>query len=378
MSSATEGSIRLGRVAGFPVDLSWSVLVVVWLVTWGTSSGVLPQTAPGYTVGEYWVAGLVAAALFFASLGAHELAHALVARRVGMEVLGLTLWLFGGVATLRGEPAGPKEDLRVALAGPLTSLGLSLGFGAVTVLVQPVGTPLVVATLAWLSLVNLMLGVFNLLPGAPLDGGRVLRALLWRRSGDRHDAAVRAARAGRRTGGVLVGLGLFEVLLGEVLGGVWMSLIGWFVVAAATQEESAARMTAALEGLRVGEVMTPEPWTVPDAISVRELVEDRLPWRAHAAYPTVGPDGEASGLLLISRLSGVPRGQEESTSVHDIATPLEGLGTATPDEPVTEAFGRLSPDSAGRLVVVDHGRVAGIVTPGDLERVLRRRGLAVP
>jgi len=378
VGEGAEGTIRLGRLAGFPVEMSWSVLVIVWLVTWGTSSSVLPQTAPGYAVGEYWLAGLAAALLFFASLVAHEVAHALTARRAGLEVTGLTLWLFGGVAMLRGEPRSPQEDLRIAVAGPLTSLGLALGFGAVTVLVEPVGTPLVVAALAWLSLVNLMLGVFNLLPGAPLDGGRVLRAVLWRRRGDRAAATIAAARAGRRTGGVLIGLGLLEVLLGAVLGGVWMSLIGWFVLAAATQEESAARTTAALEGLRVGEVMTAAPTSLPDDLTVRELVDVRLPWRAHSAYPTVGTDGHPTGLLVLERLATVPPGAEASTTVREVATPLAAVAVAAPEEPLTDAVGRLDPRGDGRLLVVDHGRLAGIVTPGDLTRLVRLRGLPVP
>lgn len=373
-----ERTLKLGRLAGFPVEMSWSVLVIVWLVTWGTSSGVLPQTAPGYAVGEYWAAGLVAAVLFFASLACHEVAHAVVARRSGMEVLGLTLWLFGGIATLRGEPRSPRDDLRIAAVGPLVSLGLSLGFAALTVLLMPIGVPIVLAVTAWLALVNLMLGVFNLLPGAPLDGGRVLRAWLWKRHGDRAAATLSATKAGQRTGAVLIGVGLFEVLLGEVLGGVWMSFIGWFILNAATQEESAARMMAALEGLSVGEVMTATPAVVADDLTLRELVEERLPWRAHAAYPTVDPEGRPSGLLLLDRLSAVPLARGGTTLVRDIATPLADVVTAAPDELLTEAVGRLSAQSDGRLLVVDHGELAGIVTPGDLTRVLRLRGLPVP
>lgn len=371
-----QGDIRLGRLAGFPLAVNWSVVLIVWLITWATSSSILPETAPGYRAAEYWAAGMVGAVLFFGSLLGHEVAHAVVARRAGLEVMGLTLWLFGGVATLRGEPRSARDDLRIAAVGPLTSLGLAAGFGVVTVGLGSLGAPqLLLSVTAWLAVVNLVLGVFNLLPGAPLDGGRVLRALLWSRSGDKMRATLGATKAGERTGVVLAMLGLLEILAGADIGGLWMVFIGWFVLSSAKNEEAAARMMQALDGVAVGDVMTPHPAVVPEALTVQEAAA-QLPWRAHEAYPTIDAEGHATGLLELSRLAAVPVAAEGTTRVREVAVPLTDGTTATPEEPLADAVARTSPDGGGRFVVLDHGELVGIVTPSDLNRVLRLQRLA--
>lgn len=371
-----KGDIRLGRLAGFPLSMSWSVVVIVWLITWGTSSAVLPDSAPGYRPGEYWVAGTLAAVLFLASLMAHELMHAVLARRAGVEVVSLTLWLLGGVATLRGEPRTARDDLRIAASGPLTSLALALGFSGLTIGLVAVGTPaLVVAVTAWLAVVNLVLGVFNLLPGAPLDGGRVLRAVLWQRSGDKVQATLRATRAGRRTGTVLAALGLVEILVGADLGGLWFVFVGWFVLSSAKGEEQAALMLQALGGLSVGDVMTPHPAVLAEALTVQEVAA-RLPWRAHEVYPTVDDAGRPTGVLRLSTLATVPSAAEAAVLVREVAAPLTDATTATSGEPLTEALTRTAADGDGRFVVVDDGQLVGVVTPSDVNRVLRLQRVA--
>lgn len=231
--------LRLGRVAGFPLAMNWSVLVIAWLLTWSLATGSFPNEAPGHSEGTYWAVGLAAAVVFFGSLLAHELAHALVARRHGVEVKGLTLWLFGGVATLGSEPRTPRADFRIAVAGPATSLALAAGFGLVASGLMLVGVAhIVVVAASWLSGINLMLGVFNLIPGAPLDGGRLLRAFLWNHHGDRVRAAVTAAQAGAVVGYGLISLGLLEFLVGASAGGLWLVFIGWFVLNAARAEKA--------------------------------------------------------------------------------------------------------------------------------------------
>ena len=192
-----DGGIPLGRVAGFALSVDWSVLVILWLFTWSLAA-TLPDTAPGHPSNVYWLAGIVGAVVLLASLLAHELTHAIVARREGVKVLGMKLWLFGGIARLGGEAKTPRAEFRIAASGPAMSLALAAIFAGAAAALRAVGTgDVVVAVTWWLAGINLILGLFNLLPGAPLDGGRILRAYLWRRHGDAVRAAVGAARAGR-------------------------------------------------------------------------------------------------------------------------------------------------------------------------------------
>ncbi|MGE4365698.1 MAG: site-2 protease family protein, partial [Mycolicibacterium sp.] len=221
-----EHGVALGRMRGLTVTVHWSVVVIVWLFAWSLAS-TLPGSAPGYPDAVYWVAGFCGAALFAAGLLAHELAHAVVARRSGIPVPEVTLWLFGGVARLAGEAKTPRDEFRMAAAGPALSLALSAVFAAVAAGLAGTGiSPLATEVAAWLAAANAVLAVFNLLPGAPLDGGRILRAYLWHRHGDPVRAAIGAARAGRVVAYLLIGLGLVEFLLGSLIGGAWLAFIG--------------------------------------------------------------------------------------------------------------------------------------------------------
>ncbi|MCV7367937.1 hypothetical protein CRI77_17240 [Mycolicibacterium duvalii] len=214
-----ERGLVLGRVRGLTVSVHWSVLVIVWLFAWSLA-GTLPQTTPGYSRGAYWLAGLCGAVLLAVALLAHALAHAVVARRAGIPVPEVTLWLFGGIARLAGEARTPRDEFRMAAAGPALSLVLSGVFAAAATALATGGAgALAAAVLAWLAVANAVLAVFNLLPGAPLDGGRILRAYLWRRHGDPARAAIGAAQAGCVLGYVLIGLGLLQLLLASVIGG---------------------------------------------------------------------------------------------------------------------------------------------------------------
>lgn len=197
-------SIRMGTILGIPLSVNWSVLLVGWLIAFSLAGQVLPAQVPDLSAGLYWAAGGVVALLFFGSLLAHELSHAVVARREGLSVSGITLWLLGGVARLEGHPPSPGAEARIAGAGPLASLGLALGFGVVALGIALVPasdlTALAFASAAWLSFVNLILAVFNLLPGAPLDGGRIARAVLWRLGRDKLRATRLATGLGQLLG----------------------------------------------------------------------------------------------------------------------------------------------------------------------------------
>ncbi|MFG1704270.1 M50 family metallopeptidase [Nonomuraea sp. M3C6] len=364
-----RSSIRLGRVGGVAIGLDISVVVIVIILVVGLAFGLFPKAFPGYSTGAYVLTSLVAAVLFLASLLAHELGHALLARREGIEVSGITLWLLGGVAELKGEPRTPGADLRIAAIGPLTSLFLGAVF-AVLAMAAPAG--LAAGMLSYLAGVNVLLGIFNLVPAAPLDGGRILRAALWAWRHDRVFAAVSAARAGRVFGYLLIALGFVQVVSGLGFQGLWLALIGLFLVNAATAEEQQTRAATSLQGVRVADVMSRELITAqPDEI-VSDFV-DRVVLRSrYSAYPLVDEEGRFHGLVTLNRIRRVERGHHLATRLRDIACPPDELPSARPDELLTDLLPRMNGGADGRAVVLDpDGHPIGIVSPSDISRALQ-------
>lgn len=372
-------AIPLGRIAGFEVKVHWSVIVILWLFTWSLATA-LPGSVKGYSRPTYWLAGACGAVVLLASLLAHELAHAVVARRMGVGVGDVTLWLFGGVTTLQGEAKTPKAAFRIAAAGPATSLALSGAFAAVAIVLPTLGVGAIAVSVTWwLAVINLMLGLFNLLPGAPLDGGRLVRAYLWRRHGDSVRAAVGAARAGRVVAIILIVLGLAQFLVGGLVGGVWLAFIGWFIFAAAREEELQVTTRQALAGVRVVDAMTANPRSAPGWLTVDEFIERYLLGAPHSAYPVADQNGSIVGLVTLRQLRGVAADRRATTTVREIALPLDRVPTAAPLESLSALIERLAmAGHCSRALVMDGGKVVGIITPSDLARLIEVYRLAHP
>lgn len=368
-----RASISLGRIAGIQVGINASVFLILAILVAGLATGQLPTAFPGRSIVAYVIAAIIAAVLFLASLLAHELAHSLVARRNGIEVESIVLWLLGGVAQLRGEAKTPGADFRIAIVGPLTSLALAVIFGLGAGGVASLGTGgLPFGVLAYLAATNAMLAIFNLIPAAPLDGGRVLRAALWRWRGDRMTAAVSAARAGRILGFVMIALGVLQVVLGRGLGGVWLALIGWFVVSAASAEEQQARLGGRLAGVRVGQVMAPRPVVLDGNLTVNDFIAQVALTHQFSTYPLVDPYGRLTGLVTLNRVRGVPPELRATTRLQDIACPPAEVPVAHPEDPLVELLERMQGCADGRAVVVDDaGRVVGVVSGSDVARTLQ-------
>ena len=367
-----RASFGLGRIAGVPVGVNWSVLLIFALIWWGLSANLFPVSYPGRSVVAYVLAGLAAAVVFFLGLLAHEVSHAVVAKRNGLGVQGITLWLFGGVAELRGEARTPGAELRIAGVGPLVSLIIGAFFGVIAMALGLAGVHgLLLGVMAWLGGINLLLALFNVLPAAPLDGGRLLRAAVWKATGDRTRASVVAARAGWVLGVVLIGLGLWRFLSGTGFGGLWLALIGWFLIGAAGMEERQARVGSALRGIRVGEVMTPQPQTASGELTVADFVDNYLFAYRHTALPLT-EDGRPVGLVTLDRVRGVPSDQRGSTTLEAVACRADDLVLASPDEQLTDLLPRLSECADGRALVVTDGRLVGIVSPSDISRAVQR------
>ncbi|GGM49403.1 zinc metalloprotease [Micromonospora sonchi] len=370
-----RASFRLGRIVGVPVGVNWSVLVIFALIWWGLSANLFPRSYPGRSGVAYLLAGLAAAVVFFLGLLAHEVSHAVVAKRNGLGVEGIMLWLFGGVAQLRGEARDPGAELRIAGVGPLVSLIIGVFFGAIAMLLGLAGVHgLLLGAMAWLAGINLLLAIFNILPAAPLDGGRLLRAAVWKATGDRTRGSVVAARAGWIFGVVLIGFGLWRFLTGAGVGGLWLALIGWFLIGAATLEERQARMGSALRGLRVAEVMTPQPQTASGEMTVADFVDNYLFAYRHTALPLT-EDGRPVGLVTLDRVRGVPSDQRASTTLEAVACRAGDLVLASPDEQLTDLLPRLSECADGRALVVAEGNLVGIVSPSDISRAVQRSHL---
>jgi Zn-dependent protease/CBS domain-containing protein len=366
-------TFSLGRISGIRIGVNWSVLLIVALLAYGLAAGEFPAAAPRHPVAEYVVAALLTAVAYMGSLLAHELAHSLVARRNGLQVEGITLWLLGGVSRLQGEAPSPGAEIRIAGAGPLVSLILGGAFLLLAWLVHAAGVRgVLVVALAWLGGINLLLAVFNVIPAAPLDGGRLLRAVLWRLTGDRFKAAAWSARAGQVFGWILVVAAAYLVLVRREYNWIWFALIGWFLISAATAEGQQAMLQSRLRTVAVREIMTAHPVTVPGSATVAWFLDDFLPRHRHSAFPVEAGDGQAVGLVTVHRVNQVPAAERGRTTLRDAACPLSDVARATPDEPVADVLPRLNANSENRALVFADGHLAGIVSPADISRALER------
>lgn len=363
--------MRVGRIAGFELRIHWSTLVIFGLLVWSLAATQLPHEAPGAADLSYLVAALVAGVAFYAALLAHEVSHALVARREGIEVESLTLWVLGGIAALKGEARTPGADLRIAGVGPLVSIAVGLVAAATARVVDSSGgDTLVVATIAWLAGINLVIGVFNLIPAAPLDGGRILRAALWARRGDRTWAAVAATRAGEVFGYLLIVLGVAG-FFAPGIGGLWFLVLGWFVINAARAERTQTELRDAIGELPVSAVMTRDPVTAPADVTVAQLLDDYVLATRHSAFPLRDRAGRIAGLVTLNRLRGVPADRRDTVRATAVACPVDEIVRARPEELLVDLLPRLNGCGDGRaLVVDDQGDLVGVVTPTDVSRAV--------
>jgi Zn-dependent protease len=372
------GAFSIGRVAGVLVRVHWSVLVIFGLVALSLSAGQFPEQYPDEPAWAYAVAGVTAAMVFFVGLLAHEISHAAIARRNGIEVGDITLWLLGGMAQLRGHAATPAIELRVAGVGPLVSLTLGLAFGLVAAVLAAAGeTGLLFGTIAWLCAINVLLAVFNILPAAPLDGGRVLHAALWQWRGDRDWATTVASRAGQALGAFLVALGVWQYLVLGAAEALWLALVGWFLMSMAGMEEQGSRLESTLGELRVGDVMTPHPETAPAGISVAEFVDHYLFLRHHSTFPIVDGD-QLVGLVTLGRVKAVPPRQRAQVTLREIACPVDQVPTAAPGDPLTDLVTRMNSTRDRRALVLDHGALVGVLSPADVSRAVEQSLLRRP
>ncbi|CAM3635538.1 site-2 protease family protein [Smaragdicoccus niigatensis] len=371
--------IPLFRIAGIRIEAHWTALVTAVLLTVMLGGAVIPQLAPDVDQVERWLIAPIGAIGFLATLLAHELAHSVTARRAGVHIDRITLWLLGGVSEMHNEPDDPRTDLRIALAGPATSIAIGVGlFAAIAAVSSGFSLGLIGAVVGWLAATNVVLAVFNLLPAMPLDGGRVLRDIIWIRTGDQLRAASIAARGGRYLGVGLIALGICEVVFLASAAGMWLVLLGLFLRSAAGADLAAATARHQLGSTTVAEVMTAHPFTVLAGTSVEDFLRSGLPtW--HRVFPVIDASEHPIGVVSLLELARRPHLRRDAR-VESVAHALPPAAKVTADTPMTTLLSTvlLRPGLDLVAVVDDANRLIGVVTATDLVTASARSALGIP
>ncbi len=369
-SAAGSTGFTLGRVFGIRITLDFSWFVVFTLVLVALATGYFPRHFPGYEAQAYWLAGLAATLLFFASVLLHELSHSLVAIRAGVEIPEIMLFIFGGVAKMGEEPRDPRVELRMALVGPLCSFALALLFAGVRVMIAGVVPPLFTAVASYLSWINLALGLFNLIPGFPLDGGRVLRAVLWLKTGSQTYATKVASDIGKGFAVALMLLGGLQIFAGALVNGLWLLFIGIFLRSMSVQGYEELVIRKALESVPLTEVMVREVVQVPPDLNLSHLVHDYILRYGYRGFP-VAADGRVLGLISLNEVRQVPREQYDQVQVQEVMAPLAEDLVIGPEATLAEALGRMLRSGDERLLVMSGGQMLGLITKTGLLRFVQ-------
>ena len=368
VSSRTD-HVQIARVIGIPIYLHFSWLIIFGLIVWTLSTGYFPAQYPDLPASSSWAKGLVASLLFFVSIVFHELGHAVVALRHGLRTRSITLFIFGGVAQLEKDPKDGRSEFWMAAAGPLVSLALAGLFYTCATL--PFVNPSAAAVAKYLALINLILAVFNLVPAFPMDGGRLLRGALWGSMGKARATRI-ASGAGTFFAFFLIFAGVFSLLRGDSLGGLWYILIGWFIKDASAASYQQVRLDEALRGVTVRDAMVEGVVTVPSTGSVAEAAREHFMRTGYGGYPVTR--GEAVvGLLCLKDVLRLSPEERESTSVQGAMRPLTDAIVTEPDAPLPAAIAKMAQAGTARLLVMHGDRLAGLLTMNGVIRRLKVR-----
>lgn len=365
------GGFGIGRWFGFPIRIDYSWFLVFALVVW-TFGGEFSRQLPGHGMPTYYGMSVAAGLLFFLSVLLHELAHSVVARSRGIEVEGITLFIFGGVAQTRMEARRAADEFLLTIAGPLSSLGLAAAFYGLALLGRALGWPETVSTVAaFLALLNLVLAVFNMVPGFPLDGGRIFRSVVWAITGDLERATRWATLGGRIFGYLLIAFGAVQLFYGFLIAGLWSAFIGWFLANAASGSYRQFAVRRLLARVPVSRVMVTDPVAVSPDLPVQELIEEYFLRRPGGAYPVV-EDGAVLGIVGVEEVADLKPAERQVKRVFHVMRSIADVPLARLDETLDEVVSRLSPGERDRALVVENGRLLGILTLDDVGDWLKR------
>lgn len=365
---AHSPGVPLGRAFGIPIYVHPSWLIIFLLITLSLRTQ-FSSMHPKWTPAQHWTLGIVTSLLFFGSVVFHELSHSVVAKHYRIPVQSITLFVFGGLARIQKEPEKASQEFNIAIAGPLSSLFLA---GCCWLIARYYhGNELVVAAAQWLAEINFILAIFNLLPGFPLDGGRVFRGIVWAITHDFTRATRMASNAGRIIGYLMIFVGIWQALNGNWVGGLWTVFIGWFLLSAAQESFAQVAIRSSLNGVRAGDIMNRDVPVVPRDISLEEYVHEVL--RTGHQYHVVTGAGNPVGLITLHAVRSVPRSEWSNTSIQAIMQPLDKIPAVSPNEPATNILERMQQEELGQVPVVSDGQIVGIIGRDTILRALQTR-----
>lgn len=364
-------SISLGKVFGIPIGFHFSWFIIFVLITLSLALAVFPQEYPSWAVSTYWIVGLITSLLFFASIVAHELMHSIVALNRGIPVKSITLFVFGGVSQITKEASDPRTEAVMAAAGPLTSLVLAGVLYVIFLGTQNVYQP-VAAISQWLSTINLLLALFNFIPGFPMDGGRVFRAIVWGITGNYRQATHVASIVGRTVAYLFILIGILIIFTGNFLSGLWLAFIGWFLENAASSSYRQVELRDALKGFKARDLMTSDCSFVQPDTTLKDLVYQQILPSSKRCF-LVQEDGQLDGIVTLHNVRDIPQTRWDTTDVKDAMTPFDKMKTVPPDEEAMAVLERMDAEDINQMPVVQDGRVVGMIARDSLIRFLRTR-----
>ncbi len=366
--TSLKGAWKVATVMGIPIRVHFSWLIVFGLITWLLSSRYFPTVAPDLPIASYWMKGALAAVLLFVSVAFHELAHSYVAMKYRLSIESITLFIFGGVAQMKGEPPHPKAEFWIAIAGPASSFFLSGIFFILTMNSSGGARPL----FAYLTQINLIIGVFNLIPGFPMDGGRVLRAAIWGRKKDYFYATQKASSIGRGIALFFIFFGLFSIFTGG-MGGLWLMFIGWFLYTAAQASYQQATLQEVLSGIRVQDIMVREMETIDPSIPIDEAVDSYFLRYGYGGFPVID-DGKFLGIITLKEVKDVPREDWKKVKVSKVFVRHDKKWEISPDADAIKALELMIKEDKGRIAVTDKDRIIGLITRNGIARYVQIKG----
>jgi Zn-dependent protease len=362
-----RGAWKIAVIMGIPIRIHFSWLIVFGLITWSLSTFYFPQAAPDLPTASYWMKGALAAVLLFASVAFHELSHSFVARQYAISIDSITLFVFGGVAQMKGEPPHPKAEFWIALVGPLSSMFLSGFFFMVSGIVSGGAKALSL----YLAQVNLFISLFNLIPGFPMDGGRILRSAIWGKTKNFFYATQKASGIGRKIALFFIFIGIFS-LFTRMPGGLWLMLIGWFLYSAAQASHQQSTLQETLSGVKVRDVMVKEMVIINPGTSLEEAINGYFLRYGYGGFPVLDGD-RFLGIVTLKEVMDVSRGDWPTVRVSDIVVPHDTKWTVSPEDSVTKSLEMMVTEDKGRLAVMDKGKIVGLITRNGVARYIQIR-----